>query len=129
MNIELNDAYKELENRLNKLEDEYLTGKIDAASYSNAVIITQLERRLLPYHEELLKFNIKLSPHIGLIIGLISDKQLTPKEEQQVKRNLKKIKDIANDLESSKAEREQDIADIFSNIEGLLLEIVGVLRK
>lgn len=123
MDQKLNNAYNALEKKLDELEDDYLSGKIDDASFAEAVIITRLEKKILPYHEELKKLNIKIDGHIGLIIGLLSGRHLTPKEEQQVKEKLIEIKKIFNKFDSSEDKKEKNIADTFEKIEELLIKI------
>jgi seryl-tRNA synthetase len=123
----LKEEYDNMDKRLDKLLDDNQSGKIDDASFSCLVALLQIERKLLPYHDELQKPEVKLFANIGLVFGLISDKYLTPKEEQEVKNNLKRIKDIQNDLESGKTEKEQDISRMAEQIDDLLMVIIGVL--
>jgi len=120
MNNELNDMYNELEKRLDNLTDDYLSGKIDEFSFIASEILTRLEKKLLPYHEELLKFEITFHSDVLLLKSLLSEKCLTPKKEQKIKEKLRKIKDIVNNLDSNKAEKEQAVASVTDKMNELL---------
>jgi hypothetical protein len=126
MDQTLKDIYDGLEERLDKLEDDYTSGNIDASSFAGAVMATRLEKKMVPYHEELQRLDVKIYGHFGLIINLLSSRHLTPKEEQQVKEKLSEIKRTFNEFESCKDEKERNTADAFAKIEKLLIEFTGL---
>jgi|TergutMp193P3_1026864.scaffolds.fasta_scaffold93103_2 hypothetical protein len=121
----LNAAEKEVEEKIEKLIDDWLSGKIESASsFGILAVINWLEKKWCGYQQY-----DELKPNIGIIIGCVSGKRLPPKEKQQVKEKLQKIKRVWNDYEGSKAEKEQDVATIFDEIEGLLIEIIGLVTQ
>jgi len=120
MTEELCEAYKDLDAKLDKLIDSNLSGIVDDASLSCLAALIQIERKLLPYHKELQNLEQRAIGDIGLVFGLISEKHLTPKEEQEIKRKLKDIKDVFNNWDGSKEDRDRVIAEIVGQIEDLL---------
>lgn len=113
-----------MENELNKgaLHEkwvkDYLSGKINAASFAVLIIIE-------PYIEQLNQLELKADT--GLVIEMISSKHLTPKEEQQVKEKLKEISRIFSDSDSSNDEKQQDASKVKDDMENILHLIVGFL--
>jgi thiol-disulfide isomerase/thioredoxin len=121
----LKEACDRFKERLDELEKKYEASEIDASSFALSATLARLEKKIAPYHEELQKLDIKMYGHFELIIHILSSKHLTPKEEQQAKVKLKIIKDIFNEFDGSKDKKKQDIADVFTKIEDLLLEFTG----
>jgi len=113
------DDLTELEERLEKLTDDYLSEKIDSSAFSISVILTRLEQKFIPCFG-----TNNINGHIGLIIDSFSKNTLTSKQEQNIKTNLKKIINIMNDLKDNEDEKKQAIEDI----ENSLTEIFALIN-
>jgi len=118
----LNEEEKEVEESFEKWIDDWLAGKIDDSSFGILAVTAWFKKKWLAYQ----KYG-ELKPNIGIIIGCVLGKDLTPKKKQQVKEKLQEIKRIWNNHEDNRAEKEQDVAKVFDEIERLLVEIISLL--
>jgi hypothetical protein len=120
----LNEEEKEVEESFEKWIDRWLAGEIDDSSFCILAVTAWFKKKWLAYQ----KYD-ELKPSFGIIIGCALSKDLQPKKKQQVKEKLQEIKRIWSDHECSRAEKEQDTAKVFDEIEGLLIGVISLLTE